>query len=427
MAEIDSFDTGASSVTSGGEAEGLTSVDVDFSGISESDLLLEDFTIREVTMTESLLTPGLQTAVKFQSFLHNMPPKNFDKLKGVDLNITIKRPILGKFGYKEDMKVSQILYRMGGRSAINPLTTDNRKMVDRAVEELSFHACDITLLNNQMNLVSKSWKCIPPSFIVNEVLRSCTGAKRLNIEPSDPPRDYIAENIHPFQVVSQQANAALAGGNDPSFVHFMTYENMGTHHFRSLKTMCGQSPIIELEYSNNGKAYMSRNGIMNYVFPCDFDILSDIMNGVGENGDLLNSLALFNPAIKLFALLGNQSRGCGIGGAVHKVMKSNFGSAIFENSCDDFLYLYAQKRQGRMVLLERDKVALRLTVPWNTIYNVGKVIRVKFKNEGDETRQAENYGSGTYLISSLVHNIRAGGYSTITMDCVATTAGKGIV
>lgn len=409
------------------DSEVLTSVDVDFSGIDENDLLLQDFTLREVTMTESLLTPGLQTAAKFQSFLHNMPPKNFDKLKGVDMNIRIKRPILAKDGYPDELKVSQVLYRMGGRSAVNPLTTDNRKMVDRAVEELSFHACDVTLLNNQMNLVSKSWKCTPPSVVVNEVLRSCTGARRLNIERADPPRDYIAENIHPFQVVSQQANAALAGGTDPSFVHFMTYENMGTHHFRSLKTMCEQQPIIELEYSDSGNSYLARNSIMNYVFPCDFDILSDIMNGVGEEGDLLNSLALFNPAIKLFAILGNTSRGCGIGGAVHKVMKSNFGSEIFENSCPDFLYLYGQKRQARMVLLERDKVALRLTVPWNPIYNVGKVIRVRFKNQGDKKGIAENYGSGTYLISSLVHSIRAGGYSTITMDCVATTAGKGIV
>lgn len=409
--------------------DSLTSVDVDFEGLDENDILLQDFTIREVTLTESLLTPGLQTAVKFHSFMHNMPRKDFDKLKGVDLKIKIKRPILtSEFNFKTDeLNVNQVLYRMGGRSAVDPRTTDNRKMISKGVEELTFHACDRTLLNNQMNLVSKSWKCIPPSFIVNEVLRTCANAKRLNIERSDPPRDYIAENIHPFQVVSQQANAALAPGDDPSFVHFMTYENMGTHHFRSLKTMCAQPPIIELEYTDSGKSYNTRNGIMNYVFPCDFDILSDIMNGIDENGNLINSLAIFNPAIKMFSILGNQARGCGIGGAVHKVMKSNFGSEMFENSCPDFAYLYGQKRQARMVLLERDKVALRFTVPWNPIYNVGKVIKIKLRNQGDKKGFTENYGSGTYLIASLVHSIRAGGYSTTTMDCVATTAGKGIV
>ena len=79
-----------------------------------------------------------------------------------------------------------------------------------------------------------------------------------------------------------------------------------------------------------------------------------------------------------------------------------------------------------MALLEKDKIALRLTVPWNTIYNVGKVIRIKLYNAEVGTK-GFNYGSGDYLITSLIHNIKSGGYSTITMDCVSKTVGQGEV
>jgi hypothetical protein len=54
--------------------------------------------------------------------------------------------------------------------------------------------------------------------VVSDVLVNCAGAINPDIEPSLPARDYIAENIHPFQVVNQQAEVALAGGNDPSFL-----------------------------------------------------------------------------------------------------------------------------------------------------------------------------------------------------------------
>jgi hypothetical protein len=78
-----------------------------------------------------------------------------------------------------------------------------------------------------------------------------------------------------------------------------------------------------------------------------------------------------------------------------------------------------------MALLERDKIALRLTVPWNPIYNAGKVIKINLKNDQDSS--ILNYGSGNYLIVSLIHTIRSGGYSTITMDCVSQTVGQGEV
>jgi len=417
----------------------LVNVTIDFEGVDSS--LFEDFSLKEVIMAESLLTPGLQTSITGQNYIHKADPvKIFDVLKGQNVKFKIERKILEKANQPSTLEFQQVIYRLGGRSSTNPNTTDNRKQINRAVEELTFHACDQTLLNDAATLVSKSWKCTTPTQVTGEVLAQCAGVPmdRMVLELSDPARDYIAENIRPFQVVTQQANAALAAGNDPSFLHFMTYPDVlsniesrksgtGIHHFRSLHTMAQQQPVGRpLQYGDAGNSYFNPYGIMHYVFPCDFDFLSDILNGVGMNGNI-SSVVIFNPATKLFDLTGNQDYGCGVGGGEFKISMSNFGSEKSQNMCPDFVSTYLKKRQARMSLLEKDKIALRITVPWNPIYNVGKVIQVKFINEEDLTGQTENYGSGKYLIVALIHNIKNGGYGTITMDCVSESVAHGEV
>jgi hypothetical protein len=399
----------------------LTSIDLAFSGIPES--ILADFTVREVRLAESILVPGLQTSIKVHSYLHNIPKKNFDDFKEVNVDIKIKRPILSVYEFPDDLHVNQVVYRLGGRSSTSQDGIDNRKMINRGVEELTFHACDRTLLNDAETLVSKSWKCTTPTDVVKYVLGSCLNAQEMKTEPSQPARDYIAENIHPFQVIAQQANAALAAGNDPSFLHFMTYENLGTHHFRSLKEMTSQSPIITLVYNNVGTSYSVPHSIMNYVFPCDFDVLSDKLNSME-----IGTAAVYNPVTKSYSTFGTQTQGCGIGGGVYKIATSTQGSEGQQYSCPDFVSTYMLKRQARMGLLEKDKVALRLVVPWNPIYNVGKMIKIHLVNTEDDSGKTTLYGTGEYLITALIHDIRSGGYSTNTIDCVSKTAGtEGVV
>ena len=413
------------------DSDNYTSCEVSIEG--SSDNIISDTSWTNIILAESILTPGLQTSIKFQSYTDLLPIKNFDDVKGLPISIYIKKPSLADAPYylPFDKTIVQTLYRLGGRSSTDANATNNRKLINRTVEELTLHACDETLLNDAASLVSKMWKCTTPSAITDEVLRSCAGAKNLNIEQCDPARDFVAENKHPFGVVAQQANAALAGGNDPSFLHFMTYEKaesgQGTHHFRSLKTMTQQAPIMKLKYDQTGSSYTKPDSIMNYYFPCDFDLLSDILNGVGSNGADMNSLALFNPSKGIFSLLGNQATGCGIGGGAYKIAQSNQGSEKAEYSCPDFVSTYLLKRQARMALLEKDKIALRLTVAWNPIYHVGKMINIELLNNTSGKESYLRYGSGDYLIVALVHNIKAGGYSTITIDCVSKTVGEGQV
>lgn len=390
-------------------------------GFSVDKPELNEVTAREIMLGESLLTPGLQTSVKMHSYIHAIPNKNFDNYKNAIVNIGLKRKILEKMGRVSSMDINQVVYRL-----------DNRKLINNNTEEFTIRACDQSLLNDASTLVSKSWKCTSPSDITKYVLRSCAGVSstQLDIEESGPSRDYIAENIHPFQVVAQQSNYALAGGDDPSFVHYMTYENGGTHHFRSLKELTSQDSVARFIYNDTGGVYPLPDSIMTYSFPCDFDLLSDILNGVDQRGFNTGSVALFDPVKKSFSLLGDQTIGCGLGSSVLKYAISNQNSAFDMGSCPDYAKEYLLKRQARMNLLAKDKIALRLTVPFNPILHAGKVITAEIYNKElmDKSKDmVRTYGSGDYLILHMFHHIVEGGFSVTTMDCVSTTVGQGIV
>jgi hypothetical protein len=184
-------------------------------------------------------------------------------------------------------------------------------------------------------------------------------------------------------------------------------------------------PFIFSETGSN-KGYGNPYSILTYSFPCDFDLLSDLLNGVDVDGSNISSVTTVNPLSATLSLFGNQALGCGIGGGVYNLTKTNFGTEKAQDQCTFEVEKYLLKRQARMNLLEQDKIALKLTVPWNPQLNVGKMIDVLFPRKSGITDD-KLYGSGRYLIVNLVHTIKNGGFSTTSMECVAQTAGQGVV
>lgn len=418
--------------------EAKVNITVGFDGVDEQNS--REVSVREVTLGESLLTPGLQTSVLLNSFLHASPdsagevgpPKNFDDFKNKIMDIRIERELLKDFGMQSILDVSQRIYRLSDRGGGKD--ENGKTVLNNSNEQFRVHACDDSLLNDARSLVSQSWKCTAPSDIVSQVLQGCAGVRNLDVEPCTPVRDYIAENIHPFQVVTQQANAALANGNDPSFVHYMTYENGSTHHFRSIYSLTKEDPPIEkpFVFTETGSAagYGNPYSILIYNFPCDFDLLSDILNGIDVDGSFISSMIGSNPMAGTHSLFGNQASMCGLGGGNMNLGKSNYNTEQDQDQCASEIEKYLLKRQARMSLLEQDKIALSLTVPWNPMLHAGKMIDVEFPRKGVESGSGADrllYGSGRYLIVNLTHTIKSGGFSTTAMECVAQTAGQGIV
>lgn len=388
-------------------------------------------TCKEVTCTESLLTPGLQTSATFQSKIYkNDTFKNWDAIKGKEITINMHD------GYGNDMSVRQTVYRMDNRE-FQPVNVGQ-------VEEFTIHACDKSLLDDAKKLVSKQWKCTPPGDIVQYVLGTCLGIQNIDMDRSTPSRDYVAEMIHPFQVVAQQANVALYDGDDPSFVHYMTYgQSPGwtpTHHFKALKSLAKLPPKYTYFHAETGLAggadynnekYRTPNAFnrpaIHFSFPCDFDLLSDVLNGVGSGGENLNAGSFMNFMDHAAGFItGGQSgrmQGC-VPYANFKQSLSNKGSAQQQNGCETDVEKHLLLRQARMGLLEKDKVALRMIVAWNPWIHAGDVVSLTWR---DKERGQDLYGTGEYLVASMTHRVQMGGYATTTLDCVSNTVGQGIV
>lgn len=388
-------------------------------------------TCKEVTCTESLLTPGLQTSATFQSQIYkNTVFKNWDNIKKKQMSITMND------GFGNRMLVNQTIFRMDNRE-FQPVNVAQ-------IEEFTVHACDESLLKDAQTLVSKQWKCTPPSDIVDYILGTCIGARNTDVQTAKPSRDYIADMIHPFQVISQQANVALDNEGDPSFVHFMTYGQQDswqpTHHFRSLKSMAKLPARYTYFHAETGlrggadynsEKYRAPNSFnrpaISFSFPCDFDLLSDLLNGVGDNGQNLNVGSFMNAIDVAAGFLTGGGKGRLVGctqAANFKQSLTNKGSASMQGGCETDVEQHLLKRQARMGLLEKDKVALRMIVAWNPYIHAGDVVSLTWK---DKERGPDLYGSGEYMVASLTHRVQKGGYATTTLDCVSNTVGQGIV
>jgi hypothetical protein len=372
------------------------------------DIKFEDITLKEIILGESLLTPGLQIAITLQSFVYTELPKDWKSYKNQPLTLNMQTVDGDRYLDINQQKI----YRIDERELDINIGQN---------ETLTIHACDQSLLNDAKTLVSKSWKCTQPSDIVNEILQSCAGVPEtlMDVQEAGPARDYIAENIHPFQVIAQQCNVAL-DGSDPSFLHYMTFEDgQGMHHFRSLKSLMADTSLYEFHHSEGETDLANPYAIISFSFPCDFDLLTDLMNGIDENGQNINTVSTLNPVSGIMNLLGFANPGgCGVGGGNHKSAITNKGTSQQQNSCDLGVEDYLLKRQARMALLDKDKVSLRLTIPWNPFIHVGQSLNFYWFNKNEKAVKEDIYGTGKYMVVSLKHNIQFGGYGTTTLDCI---------
>ena len=391
--------------------------------IAAPEHLFREFSISEIHLSESLMSPSLHASVMVTSYRHNGYVKNWDLLAGSKINISVNRPILAEYNRESKLDVEMTIYRVENRHPRSP-QNDDFKIAD----------IDETALNNAMKRVSKSWKCTPPHAIVGDVMMNCLDVPNLVTEASQPNRTYFAEDIHPYQVVAQQADVALAGGNDPSFLHYMTFEKVvGTHRFESLYGMTRKESIWDYEFIEKGRideTWENPWAMLSYENPCDFDLLSDALNGINPfTGDINRSIVVVNAVNGMVDIVGANPGDCGIGSAGNDVSFTNKYSAGNENNCEVDVEKHKLLRIARLGLLDSDKIAFRLTVAFNPILHVGKMIKIqtpnKVYNPDGTITVSPDYASGYYLISNMTHKLLPGGFCTTTMDCVSQSVGLG--
>ena len=389
---------------------------------------LEGITVKEVIVGESLLNPSAHAVVTLQSAMYTSP-QNWDyfRCQPIAINIADNN---NSGSNPRTMKINQHIYRCDNRHFAS-LNTGQ-------VEELSLHSIDNSILKDAETIFEKSWKCASPNVIVSEALQKI-GVNRVIFSPgtTGPGRPYVAETIHPLQVVQQQASVALWNGDDPSYVHYNTIDsNSGdpVHHFRSLGELMssrhepyhlfaadtgitGRTSFSEA-FNETSFAPLPMRIAVNFSFPCDYDVLSDVLNGINCGGKYINDVQTFNLSS------GQFNSATGVISQAGNIIKSltNLGTAKQQNACETNVEKYLLKRQARMGLLDKNKIALRITIPWSPWLHVGQMIYFHWNNRYDPS--VEQYGSGKYLVLHLTHNIQYGGYAVTNLDCIANTYGS---
>lgn len=393
----------------------------------------KDVSVKEVIVGESLLNPSVHCAVTLQSTIYNDPnsiptPKDWDQYKGQALGLYITdKEYRTQSNSKNlpgdnprEMRINQTIYRCDNRRFSN-LNTGQ-------VEDLTLHTIDNSILEDARTIMSQSWKCSTPSTIVRQALQKI-GASTRYVESSGPAKDYVAESIHPLQVIQQQANMALYNGEDPSFVHYMTINEAtgeNRHHFAPLGRLIKQNAGYKIYGADTGISGGTSfsdgfNIAVTYNFPCDYDLLSDILNGIGPDGKNLNAFKGFNMVSGAISAIGAAAGGDFSQAANIFTGMTSKGTSQAQNACESEIEKWLLTRQARMGLLEKDKIALRVTVPWSPWLHAGNVFRFQWDNRYNSSQQI--YGTGDYLIVHLTHNIQFGGYATTTLDCIANTYG----
>lgn len=382
---------------------------LDFPPSLKNGGIFNEMAVTEIQLNESLLSASLETSILFQSSIHTLPMKNYDDFRNSEVKVKMANPnIMTGPDDPFILETTQRIYRL-----------ENRKPMSYQLENFTIKACDQSLLNNEVTRVSDYYKCLTPSEVAHRAL-SALGVANVDIEESFPPRDYNAANIPPFQILAEQAEVALAT-NDPSFLHFMTFKNGATHNFKSLRTMANQSPVWSYVYNVKGLGGQLGNpyNIMAYEFPCDFDLLSDIQNGVGMGTSVIS----MNPFSGSTGIVGgniNEAGGMGNGNNVDIVSDIN----TTDDNCGVQAEDYTPLRKSRIGLIQPEMISLRLLVPFNPLLHAGEMINVAFHSS---LNGELDYGSGDYLIVNMNHTIKTGGYGVTTMELVSRSIGHGEV
>ena len=141
--------------------------------------------------------------------------------------------------------------------------------------------------------------------------------------------------------------------------------------------------------------------------------------GINCDGVNLNQTRTFNFVNGVADAVGALDMALGMANKLFAT--TNLGTSEQQKSCETGVEKYLHKRQARMALLDKDKIALRITVPWSPWLHVGNKIHFHWFNRYDQAD--ELYGSGQYIIAHLTHNIQFGGYAVTNLDCIANTFG----
>lgn len=442
--------------------------------VDDPNIMFNELSITDVYLQESILSPSLQISVTLHDTVHlvknyfqykvrkgEMPKASF-VLKNPMFDVPDDVPIGGEYrGQKKDVELpiaGMVVYRM-----------DNRKPVNYHTEEFTLHMCQPATVQNLKARMSDFYKTTELSKIVQDGLKAVGSIKNV-VEATNTKRDYISNNQHPYQVISEIADMASLNGR-VQFLHYMTSEDAtGIQYFQPMKKLINAGTVFDFYYNEKGvnQQLTDPSNIMTYEFPCDFDTLLDLSGGIIHNKQDYNnhkpSMVSMNPFDGGMFLVDGKIHGdrktqgfggtlnagawsnlknfesnapygsssplaSGIGGAITGAATGGFagalsgalgglsggGQLVGAASRPSRVEKYLHRRTEVLSFFHRENVNLKIVVPFNPKVHVGKMINVFFQTKRDAK---DDFGSGKYLICHLTHNIKVGSFGVTTLECI---------
>lgn len=393
---------------------------------SFDDEFFSELSLVDVMVFESILSPDPQITMTLHDA--NQITKNMIdwklkddkpiKLKEMKLvnpfaDYNTRQDGMGAQNVKDITIKDQIVYRV-----------DQGKLVNYYTEEFKVHICSPLTIENMKTRISKFYPKNDISKVVEDALKSVcekSGIK-FDVESTEMKRDYISNNMHPYQIVSEIVDMATKNGWT-NYFHFATFEDKkGKHYVKSLKKLIEGSSKITYRYEHKGvgDALTKFDNILSYEFPSFFDTLLDLSHGIidDENLEIEPSMVSLNPFTSTFYIVdgdSNGNQGKPIGGTLNSGAWSNH-STMYDvpNHCEKYLHT----RTGPLAFENKNRPDIKIIVPFNPELHAGEVIKIELDMILEGNKYKKNYGTGDYLVSTLTHNIKTGSYGVTVIEAI---------
>lgn len=399
-------------------------------GEADRRIMFDNLSVRDIYLEESLLSPATSIIITITDRVHLL--KNYFKYRicngdPVKCKIELKNPFKGEDPLTDDVIPSEddkiviedhVIYRM-----------DSRKLnANYHTEDYNLYLCPETTFKNLKARMSDFYRRKSLNTIVQDAL-SAAGITNHDVESTQLRRNYITNNQHPFQVISDISEMAYkSSGGDiwTQYLHYMTFEEKkGKHYWKSLDSLINGSVKKRYVYHEKGlnRQRITDDGIIGFEFPCDFDALLEMSSGVlyNEKDRKLHkpSMVSIDPFTSSVFLIDGVSHGdkakMGLGGTLNAGGWSNLNTI---GDVPTEIEKWFHKRNEPLVFLHKENTNLRIIVPFNPKIHVGENIVAMFytKSTEQEKRPEADFGSGQYLVTHVRHNIKIGEFSTTVYD-----------
>ena len=114
------------------------------------------------------------------------------------------------------------------------------------IQSYNLNFTSMEAFRNSRTKVSKSFKG-SIAQMVSEIVKDSTmlaSPKRINVDPTQNNRKFIAPNLRPFQLIQYLKEEAVNEKGEP---HYLFYENPDGFHFRSLDSLLGELRELSVE------------------------------------------------------------------------------------------------------------------------------------------------------------------------------------